>query len=176
MFLILSKTGRNRNQYATDMAGSIIWVTKASEEVISLTCLLANQEVQIWNLGHPDDKREELSTEVVELLTVPADLTSHKSAITAALEEGTRRAIVSGPDPKPQRKRQRSERRVGRGSIHPARIHRASPPQHEPYRGGTVAVRSPARSDRMLAARGRRLKTPPNRHHRRRNPGRYLGG
>lgn len=73
---------------------------QAIEEVIWLICLLANQDVAIWNLQHPDDKREELSTEVVELLTVPADLTSYKSAITAALEEGTRRAIVSEPDPK----------------------------------------------------------------------------
>lgn len=73
---------------------------QAIEEVIWLICLLANQDVQIWNLQHPDDKREELSTEVVELLTVPADLTGYKSAITAALEEGTRRAIVSEPHPK----------------------------------------------------------------------------
>ncbi|MBB6333579.1 hypothetical protein [Schaalia hyovaginalis] len=73
---------------------------QAIEEVIWLICLLANQDVAIWNLQHPDDKREELSTEVVELLTVPADLTGYKSAITAALEEGTRRAIVSEPDPK----------------------------------------------------------------------------
>lgn len=73
---------------------------QAIEEVIWLICLLANQDVAIWNLQHPDDKREELSTEVVELLTIPADLTSYKSAITAALEEGTRRAIVPEPDPK----------------------------------------------------------------------------
>lgn len=73
---------------------------QAIEEVIWLICLLANQDVAIWNLGHPDNQREELSTEVVELLTVPADLTGYKSAITAALEEGTRRAIVSELDPK----------------------------------------------------------------------------
>lgn len=73
---------------------------QAIEEIIWLICLLANQDVAIWNLGHPDNQREELSTEVVELLTVPADLTGYKSAITAALEEGTRRAIVSELDPK----------------------------------------------------------------------------
>lgn len=73
---------------------------QAIEEVVWLICLLANQDVAIWNLHHPDDQREELSTEVVELLTVPADLTGYKSAITAALEEGTRRTIVSEPDPK----------------------------------------------------------------------------
>lgn len=73
---------------------------QAIEEVIWLICLLANQDVAIWNLQHPNDKREELSTEVVELLTVPADLTGYRTAITAALEEGTRRTIVSEPDPK----------------------------------------------------------------------------
>ena len=73
---------------------------QAIEEVIWLICLLANQDVAIWNLQHPDDKREELAPEIVELLTVPADLTGYKTAITAALEEGTRRVIVSEPDPK----------------------------------------------------------------------------
>lgn len=73
---------------------------QAIEEVIWLICLLANQDVAIWNLQHPDQPRDELSPELIELLTVPADLTSYKSAITAALEEGTRRSIVSEPDPK----------------------------------------------------------------------------
>ena len=73
---------------------------QAIEEITWLICLLANQDVAIWNLGHPDDQRTELSPEVVELLTVPADLTGYKSAITAALEEGTRQAIESEPDPK----------------------------------------------------------------------------
>lgn len=73
---------------------------QAIEEIIWLICLLANQDVAIWNLWHPDDQRTELSPEVVELLTVPADLTGYKSAITAALEEGTRQAIESEPDPK----------------------------------------------------------------------------
>lgn len=73
---------------------------QAIEEVIWLICLLANQDVAIWNLTHPDQHRDELTPELVELLTVPADLTEYKSAITTALEEGTRRSIVSEPDPK----------------------------------------------------------------------------
>lgn len=73
---------------------------QAIEEIIWLICLLANQDVAIWNLTHPDQHRDELTPELVELLTVPADLTEYKSAITAALEEGTRRSIVSEPDPK----------------------------------------------------------------------------
>ena len=73
---------------------------QAIEEVVWLICLLANQDVAIWNLSHPDQPRDELTPELVELLTVPADLTEYKTAITAALEEGTRRSIVSEPDPK----------------------------------------------------------------------------
>ena len=73
---------------------------QAIEEVVWLICLLANQDVAIGNLQHPDQPRDELTPELVELLTVPADLTEYKSAITAALEEGTRRSIVSEPDPK----------------------------------------------------------------------------
>ena len=73
---------------------------QAIEEVIWLICLLANQDVAIWNLQHPNQPRDELTTNLVELLTVPADLTDYKSAITAALEEDTRRSIVSEPAPK----------------------------------------------------------------------------
>ena len=73
---------------------------QAIEEVVWLICLLANQDVAIGNLTRPDQHRDELTPELVELLTVPADLTEYKTAITAALEEGTRRSIVSEPDPK----------------------------------------------------------------------------
>lgn len=73
---------------------------QAIEEVIWLICLLANQDVAIWNLQHPNQPRDELTPELVELLTVPADLTDYKTAITTALEEGTRRSIISEPDPK----------------------------------------------------------------------------
>lgn len=69
-------------------------------EVIWLITLLANQSVAIHNLQHPDDPRGELTVEEVELLTVPADLADYRSAIAAALQHGTRRAIETVPAPK----------------------------------------------------------------------------
>lgn len=69
-------------------------------EVIWLITLLANQSVAIHNLQHPDDRKDELSVEAVELLTVPADLADYRGAIAAALQHGTRRAIETVPAPK----------------------------------------------------------------------------
>ncbi|VEI13846.1 hypothetical protein [Trueperella bialowiezensis] len=69
-------------------------------EVIWLITLLANQSVAIHNLTHPDDQREELTVEAVELLTVPADIADYRQAISAALQHGTRRAIETVPAPK----------------------------------------------------------------------------
>lgn len=73
-------------------------------EVIWLITLLANQSVAIHNLQHPDDQRAELTVDAVELLTVPADLADYRSAIAAALQHGTRRAIETVPAPKGQAK------------------------------------------------------------------------
>lgn len=72
------------------MLGEVIWVIT----------LLANQSVAIHNLQHPDDPRGELTVEAVELLTVPADLADYRSAIAAALQHGTRRAIETVSTPK----------------------------------------------------------------------------
>lgn len=69
-------------------------------EVIWLITLLANQSVAIHNLTHPEDQREELTVEAVELLTVPADLNDYRGAIAAALQHGTRRAITTEQAPK----------------------------------------------------------------------------
>lgn len=69
-------------------------------EVIWLITLLANQSIAIHNLKHPDDQQPELTTEAVELLTVPADLADYRGAIAAALQHGTRRAIETTTDPK----------------------------------------------------------------------------
>ena len=43
-------------------------------EVVWLITLLANQSILIHNLKHKDAPRELLTEEMVELLTVPADL------------------------------------------------------------------------------------------------------
>ncbi|MDO5722408.1 MAG: hypothetical protein Q4P06_07710 [Actinomycetaceae bacterium] len=69
-------------------------------EVTWLITLLANQSVKIHNLTHPGEAKPELTIEAVELLTVPADLTDYRAAITEALHRGTRREIHIETDPK----------------------------------------------------------------------------
>ena len=69
-------------------------------EVVWLITLLANQSILIHNLKHKDAPRELLTEEMVELLTVPADLATYKSAIMDALLKGTKRNIESEADTK----------------------------------------------------------------------------
>ena len=64
-----------------------------------LITLLANQPILIHNLRDPD-KRELLTTEVVELLTSPYDLAAYKTAIMEAMSKGTRRNVESENDEK----------------------------------------------------------------------------
>ena len=67
----------------------------ALDEVISLIVLLANQPILIHNLKHPEDKRELLTAELVELLTSPYDLSEYKDAIMEAMVRGTQRNVES---------------------------------------------------------------------------------
>ena len=69
-------------------------------EVVWLITLLANQSILIHNLKHKDAPRDLLTEEMVELLTVPADLATYKSAIMDALLKGTKRNIESETDAK----------------------------------------------------------------------------
>ena len=69
-------------------------------EIVWLITLLANQALLIHNLKHMDDQKELLTEEMVELLTVPADLATYKTAITNALYVGTKRNVESEADPK----------------------------------------------------------------------------
>lgn len=69
-------------------------------EVVWLITLLANQSILIHNLKHKDTPRDLLTEEMVELLTVPADLATYKSAIMDALLKGTKRNIESEADSK----------------------------------------------------------------------------
>jgi len=69
-------------------------------EIVWLITLLANQSILVHNLKNKDDKRELLTEEMVELLTVPADLATYKSAIMDALLKGTKRYIESEADTK----------------------------------------------------------------------------
>ena len=69
-------------------------------EIVWLITLLANQTILIHNLKHKDDPKEVLTEDMVELLTVPADLATYKTAITEALYNGTKRNVESEADPK----------------------------------------------------------------------------
>jgi hypothetical protein len=69
-------------------------------EIVWLITLLANQALLIHNLKHKDDPKELLTEDMVELLTVPADLASYKNAITEALYNGTKRNVESEADRK----------------------------------------------------------------------------
>ena len=69
-------------------------------EIVWLITLLANQSILIHNLKHRDDPRELLTVDMVELLTVPADLATYKSAIMDALLKGTKRNVESEADAK----------------------------------------------------------------------------
>lgn len=67
----------------------------ALDEVVWLITLLANQSVLIHNLQHPEEKKEPLTAEMVELLTTPLDLAQYKSAIMEAMLRGTKRNVES---------------------------------------------------------------------------------
>ena len=69
-------------------------------EVVWLIMLLANQSILIHNLRHKDAQRELLTTDEVELLTVPSELAEYKAAITEAMYKGTKRNVESETDPK----------------------------------------------------------------------------
>ena len=72
----------------------------ALSEIVWLITLLANQSILIHNLKHKEQPKELLTEEVVELLTVPADLATYKAAITEAMYKGTKRNIESEKDAK----------------------------------------------------------------------------
>ena len=69
-------------------------------EIVWLIALLANLSILVHNLKHREDPRELLTEEMVELLTVPADLATYKSAIMEALLKGTKRNVESETDTK----------------------------------------------------------------------------
>ncbi|MBQ8836281.1 MAG: hypothetical protein IJ002_02075 [Clostridia bacterium] len=67
----------------------------ALDEIVWLITLLANQSVLIHNLKNPTEKKEVLTTDVVELLTSPLDLADYKLAIMDAMFKGTKRNVES---------------------------------------------------------------------------------
>ena len=64
-------------------------------EVIWLITLLANQTILIHNLKNPNDKKELLKEEEIELLTSPFELATYKDAIMECMTKGTKRFINS---------------------------------------------------------------------------------
>ena len=72
----------------------------AIDEIVWLITLLANQSILIHNLKNKEQPKELLTEELVELLTVPADLATYKAAITQAMYKGTKRNIESEKDAK----------------------------------------------------------------------------
>ena len=72
----------------------------ALSEIVWLITLLANQSILIHNLKNKERPKELLTEELVELLTVPADLATYKAAITQAMYKGTKRNIESEKDAK----------------------------------------------------------------------------
>ena len=71
----------------------------ALDEVVWLITLLANQSTLVHNFLEPDDKRELLTEEAVELLTTPLDLSGYKTAIMEAMVKGTKRYVESEAEP-----------------------------------------------------------------------------
>lgn len=64
-------------------------------EVVWLIVTLANQPILMHNYKNPNEKKDLLTEDEVELLTTPQDLTIFKDAITEALYKGVSRNIVS---------------------------------------------------------------------------------
>lgn len=67
----------------------------AIDELIWLITLLANQPILIHNIKEPDNKKELLEAETVELLTTPLDIAGFKDAIMDCLLKGTKREVES---------------------------------------------------------------------------------
>ena len=70
----------------------------ALDELVWLIALLANQSILIHNFQHPEDKRDPLTEEAIELLTSPLELTAYKDAIMESMFRGTKRFVESEPD------------------------------------------------------------------------------
>jgi hypothetical protein len=67
----------------------------ALDELIWLIALLANQSILIHNFQHPEEKRDPLTEETIELLTSPLELAAYKDAIMESMFKGTKRFVES---------------------------------------------------------------------------------
>ena len=73
----------------------------ALDEIVWLITLLANQSILIHNLQNPQEKRDLLTEDAVELLTSPLELATCKNAIMDAMFKGTKREIESEDEKSP---------------------------------------------------------------------------
>ena len=71
----------------------------AIDELVWVIALLANQSILIHNFRNPEEKRELLTEEAIELLTTPTDLADYKEAIMESMLRGTKRYVESEPEP-----------------------------------------------------------------------------
>jgi len=67
----------------------------AIDELIWLITLLANQPILIHNAKNPQDKKDLLEPEAVELFTTPYEIAGFKEAIMDCLIKGTKREVQS---------------------------------------------------------------------------------
>lgn len=85
-----------------DKLGEALSQGKDSEDRLSgafwLIALLANQSVLIHNLKNPQDRRELLTEEHIELLTAPIDFKEINAAATLAIAKGMKRTVESADD------------------------------------------------------------------------------
>ena len=70
----------------------------ALDEIVWLITLLVNQSVLVHNLQNPDDKKEMLTEEAVELLTSHFELAEYKNSIMSAMMKGAKRNVESEED------------------------------------------------------------------------------
>lgn len=64
-------------------------------EIVWLIVTLANQPILIHNFKNPNEKKDLLTEDEVEILTTPTDLANFKNAITEALYKGIKRNVES---------------------------------------------------------------------------------
>ena len=64
-------------------------------EIVWLIVTLANQPILIHNFKNPNEKKDLLTEDEVEILTTPTDLANFKDAITEALYKGVKRNVES---------------------------------------------------------------------------------
>ena len=70
----------------------------ALDEIVWLITLLVNQSVLVHNLQNPEDRKEPLTEEAVELLTSPFELAAYKDSIMSAMMKGAKRNVESEDD------------------------------------------------------------------------------